>query len=518
MSWESELEELHHRRELALRMGGEERVARQHAEGKKTVRERIHLLLDPGSFHEIGTISGKARYEDGRVADFSPANFIFGTGTIEGRRIVVAGDDFTVRGGSAEASKHTKQVASEQLARDLRVPIVRLVDGSGGGGSVRGFGDDAGYNRIPAIITWGEAVAAMGEIPVVAAALGSVAGLGAAKVAASHFSVMVKGSSQVLIAGPPLVRYATHEDVDKEALGGSHVHTRNGVVDNEVETEEAAIAEIHRFLSYVPQNAWMPPPVVPSDDDPRRREEALLSLIPRERRRVYKVRTLIELVVDKESFFEKGRYWGRSLVTGLARADGYPVGVVANDPMQTGGALTADGARKLEAFVDFCDTFHFPVVNFLDQPGFAIGTTAEKEATIRAGVKMMAALQQSTIPWITFVIRRVYGVAGAAHRRFDRFSPRYAWPSGAWGSLPLEGGIEAAYRRQLDAAEDAEKLRAELVEKHAAQASPFRSAEAFDIEEIIDPRDTRPIVCEWVRDAYAASATRLGPKMRGMRP
>jgi acetyl-CoA carboxylase carboxyltransferase component len=518
MAWERELEELAKRRTLAERMGGEERIERQHKAGKLTVRERIARLLDPGSFAEVGTLTGRGRYENGELVELSPANFVFGTGRVSGARVVVAGDDFTVRGGSAEASNFLKQLASEQLARDLRIPIVRLVDGSGGGGSVKGLGDNAPFNRVPAIPTWGEIVAALSEIPVVAAALGSVAGLGAAKVAAAHFSVMVRGTAHVFVAGPPLVPYATGETVTKEELGGSEIHTRNGVVDNEAASEEEAMAEIRRFLSYLPPNVWQLPPIGPSEDDPDRREPRLLEIIPRERRRGYKIREIVELVVDRGSFFEKGRYWGRSVVTGLARAGGRPIGVMANDPMHVGGAMTADGARKLEGFVDLCDTFHIPIVHLVDQPGFAVGPRFEAEATIRFGVRALTALEQSTVPLLTFLIRRAYGVAGAGNRRARRFSLRYAWPSGDWGSLPLEGGIEAAYRRELEAAEDPAKLREEIVKRHEAKASPFRSAEAFDVEEIIDPRDTRPILCRWAEDAYAAQAGSAGPKQRGFRP
>jgi len=517
MGWDEYLEELARRRERAAQMGGAERVERQHAAGKLTVRERIALLLDGDSFEEIGTLTGRGRYEDGRLVEFSPANFVFGTGRVDGRRVVVAGDDFTVRGGSAEASNFFKQLASEQLARDLRMPIVRLVDGSGGGGSVKGLGDDAPFNRIPAIPTWAEIVDVLSEVPVVAAALGSVAGLGAAKVTAAHFSVMVRGTSHVFVAGPPLVPYATGETVTKEELGGSQIHTRNGVVDNEAASEDEAIGELRRFLSYLPQNVWQLAPVAACEDDPARREAKLRDLVPRERRRSYKARALIDMVVDRGSFFEIGALWGRSAVTGLARAAGRSIGVVANDPMQVGGAMTADGARKLERFIDVCDTFHVPLVHFVDQPGFAVGPQFEAEATIRFGVRALAALEQSTVPLLTFLVRRAYGVAGAGNRRARRFSMRYAWPSGDWGSLPLEGGIEAAYRRELEGAEDPKKLRAELVRRHEAKASPFRSAEAFDVEEIIDPQDTRPLLCRWVEDAYAAQVE-LGPKMRGMRP
>ncbi len=518
MSWEKELEELARRRARALEMGGEERIERQHAAGKLTVRERIERLVDAGSFEEVGTLTGRGKYEKGELVDFHPANFVFGTARIDGRRAVVAGDDFTVRGGSAEASNFLKQLASEELARDLRMPIVRLVDGSGGGGSVKGLGDDAPYNRIPAIPTWEEIVAILGEVPVVAAALGSVAGLGAAKVAAAHFSVMVRETSHVFVAGPPLVPYATGETVTKEELGGSQIQTRNGAVDNEAESEDEALAQIRRFLSYLPPNVWQLPPVAPADDPADRREERLLAIIPRERRRAYKIRDVLDLVLDRDSFFEIGRMWGRSLVTGFARAAGRPIGVVANDSMQTGGAMTADAARKHERFIDLCDTFHVPLVQLVDQPGFAVGPKFEAQATIRFGVRALAALEQSTVPLLTFVLRRAYGVAGAGNRRARRFSARYAWPSGDWGSLPLEGGIEAAYRRELEASEDPKKLREELVRRHEQKMSPFRSAEAFDVEEIIDPRDTRRILCRWVEDAYAAQTGALGPKQRGVRP
>jgi len=352
---------------------------------------------------------------------------------------------------------------------------------------------------------------------VVGAALGSVAGLGAAKVTAAHFSVMVRGTSHVFVAGPPLVPYATGETVTKEELGGSQIHTRNGVVDNEAASEDEAIGQLRRVLSYLPQNVWQLAPATACEDDPARREAKLRDLVPRERRRSYKARALIDMVVDRGSFFEIGALWGRSVVTGLARAAGRSIGVVANDPMQLGGAMTADGARKLERFIDVCDTFHVPFVHFVDQPGFAVGPQFEAEATIRFGVRALAALEQSTVPLLTFLVRRAYGVAGAGNRRARRFSMRYAWPSGDWGSLPLEGGIEAAYRRELEGAEDPKKLRAELVRRHEAKASPFRSAEAFDVEEIIDPQETRPILCRWVEDAYAAQVE-LGPKMRGMRP
>ena len=517
-SWQPEIDELHRRLEIAREMGGPENVARQHAAGRLTVRERIERLLDPGTFHETGALAGKATYEDGMLVDLRPANFVMGTGRMAGRRVVVGGDDFTVRGGAGDASIGGKQGYSERMARELRLPLVRLVDGTGGGGSVKTY-EIQGRTYVPGNPTWDVIATALSEIPVVAAALGPVAGLGAARVACSHFSVMVRGVSQVFIAGPPVVRRGLGEDVDKETLGGSHIHTReSGVVDNEVGSEDEAFAQIRRFLSYLPQNVWQQPARTEPGDDPRRRELELLSIIPRNRRRGYDVRKLIGLIVDRDSFFEIAPLHGRSLVAGLARLDGYPVGVMANDPAHAGGALTAEGSEKMTRFVDLCDTFHLPVVNFVDQPGFLIGVAAERAGTVRKGVRALSAIYQASVPWITIILRRVFGVAGAGHANVQALNLRYAWPSGDWGSLPLEGGIEAAYRRELEAALDRAALMKEIEARLNAVRSPFRTAEAFGIEEIIDPRDTRPLLTDWVSLAYENESTRLGPKTRGMRP
>ncbi|HEU5322571.1 MAG TPA: carboxyl transferase domain-containing protein, partial [Methylomirabilota bacterium] len=511
-------EELRRRLELARAMGGADNVERQHKAGRLTVRERIERLLDPGSFHETGALAGAATYEDGRLVSIRPANFVMGTGRIEGRRVVVGGDDFTVRGGANDASIGGKQGYSERMARELRLPLVRLVDGTGGGGSVKTY-EITGRTYVPGNPTWDVIATALSEIPVVAAALGPVAGLGAARVACSHFSVMVRGLSQVFIAGPPVVKRAFGLDLDKETLGGAHIHAvESGVVDNVVDAEDEAFVEIRRFLAYLPSNVWKLPARTAPADDPQRRDPELLSLIPRNRRRGYDVRRLLAHVLDRGSIFELGRHYGPSLVTALARLDGYPVGVLANDPVHVGGALTAAGSEKMTRFVDLCDTFHLPVVNFVDQPGFLIGEAAERAGTVRKGVRALSAVYQATVPWLTVIVRRVFGVAGAGHANVQALNLRYAWPSGDWGSLPLEGGIEAAYRRELEAAPDRAALLREIEARLNAVRSPFRTAEAFNIEELIDPRDTRPLLVDWVALAYDNEATRVGVKTRGMRP
>lgn len=518
MSWESEVDEIKRRVELARQMGGEANVERQHASGKLTVRERIEQLLDYGSFHEIGALAGKATYEDGSLASFVPSNYVMGTGRIDGRRVVVGGDDFTVRGGAADAAVGNKAGYAEKLARELRLPVVRLVDGTGGGGSVKMLET---YQRtyVPANPSWDTVVALLSEVPVVGACMGSVAGLGAVRVVNSHFSLMVKGTSQLFVAGPPVVERGVGQKVTKEQLGGSHIHAHgSGAVDNEVESEEEAFAQIRRFLSYLPSNVWQVPPRGDSFDDPNRTEQELISIIPHDRRVGYDVRRIINLVLDRDSFFEIGKFYGRPLVVGLARLDGYPVGVMANDPQQGGGGLDAPGSEKMTRFVDLCDTFHLPVVNFVDQPGFLIGTAAERAGTVRYGARAMAAVYQASVPWVSVILRRVFGVAGAAHGNAQGLNLRYAWPSGDWGSLPIEGGVMAAYRREIEAAPDPEARRREIEDMLNELRSPFRTAEGFGIEEIIDPRDTRPLLCEWVNTAYDLLPSELGPKLRGYRP
>ena len=520
MTWEPELEELRRREELARRMGGDERVARQHASGRLTVRERVERLFDEGSFHETGALAGAATYgDDGELAEFVPANMVVGQGRIDGRRAVVQGDDFTVRGGAADAAIWQKMVYAERMAHDLRLPLVRLVDGTGGGGSVKSL-ETMGFTYVPFVPGFELTVANLSRVPVVAAALGPVAGLGAARVVASHFSVIVKGTSQLFVAGPPVVAAAMGETPDKEELGGARAQARAGAVDNVAADEEDALAQLRRFLSYLPGSVWEAPPIAACSDPAERREDELLSIVPRSRRRPYEIRRILELVMDGGSVFEMGAGFGRSLVTALARLSGRPVGVMASDPKHYGGGLTADASEKLTRFVDLCDQFGLPLVNFVDQPGFVIGTEAERRGTIRRGTRAMYSVYQAGVPGVSVLLRKVFGVAGAAHGDHSRLNLRYAWPSGDWGSLPIEGGIEAAYRRELEAAEDPVALRAQIEARLNAVRSPFRTAERFGVEEIIDPRDTRRLLCDWAERAHELIAHDVGggPKARGLRP
>tara|TARA_B100000401_G_scaffold418768_1_gene342879 strand:- start:443 stop:1990 length:1548 start_codon:yes stop_codon:yes gene_type:complete len=515
MNWKKEIEELKKRENLAENMGGPEKLKRQKENQRLNVRERIDLLLDKDSFHEIGKISGKAEYDEkGELIKFTPSNFVMGRGDINGRKVVVGGDDFTVRGGAADAAIAQKQIMAEQLANEYRIPLIRLIEGTGGGGSVKSLDMDA-RTYIPGNPGWNWVVENLSTIPVIALALGPVAGLGAARAVTSHFSIMVEKVSQMFVAGPPVVK-RVGEDLTKEELGGSEIHSKNGAIDILVKTEEEAIEVAKNILTYLPSSVYDLPPRSENNDNPNRSDEWLIEAIPKDRRKVYKSRNIIKTVFDKNSFLEFGKNSGKSVIAGLARLDGWPVGLLASDPYFYGGGWTAEASNKVTRFVDIAETFHLPVVHLVDNPGFVIGLDAEKQATIRHGARALTAVYQASVPWCSIILRKVFGVAGAAHMNASRVHYRYAWPSGDWGSLPMEGGIEAAFKSDLEKSDDPEKLLKEIEERMEMVRSPFRTAESFLAEEIIDPRDTRRLLCEFAN--LAAPLRTPGKTSFGLRP
>jgi acetyl/propionyl-CoA carboxylase alpha subunit/acetyl-CoA carboxylase carboxyltransferase component len=519
--WSAEVAEIERRRGQALRMGGPEKVARQHADGKLDARQRVAALADPGSFAEIGVLAGFARYEatgDGGTGEepaFTPANFIAGTARIDGRKVVLGVDDFTLRGGSGDAAIHAKQVFAEQYAREMRLPVVRLLDGASGGGSVK-MAVDAGYTYVPVNPAWDAIVDNLSLVPVAAAALGPTVGLGAARLVMSHLSVLVEGRGQLFTAGPPVVLGGTGERLTKEELGGADVHRSNGAVERIVPDEETAFAVVRQFLSYLPGSVFELPPVTAAGDPAGRREEGLLGAVPRNPRRPYDVHAVLAAVFDEGSVFRYAGYGGGTL-TALARLDGHPVGVIAADP-SLGATMSVEGAFAVTRLVDLCETFHLPVVSLTDQAGMTIGSAAERTATIRHGARAITAVYQARVPQAELIVRRVYGVGGAGLINRHRASRSWAWPSGDWGSLPARGGIEAAFRARLEAAADPAAELARLTAQVAAVTSPFRTAEHFGVQDIIDPRESRPLLCDWVRDAYRVLPEQVGRPSFGTRP
>jgi len=498
MSWKKELEELKRREALAEKMGGAEKVARQKSKGKQHARERIAQFLDDDSFREIGKIAGKGTYDKyGDMIDFSPANFLFGRGRVNGRPIVLGVDDFTVRGGSADAAIYRKAILSEQMAHEVKLPLVRLIDGTGGGGSVKML-EDMGFTYVPAVPGWDHVVTNLKTVPVVSLALGPTAGLGAARAVASHYSVMVKGVSQIFTAGPKVAVAIGEAPMSNEEMGGSKIHTRNGVIDDEAKSEAEAFDFARKFLSYLPDYAGAKLIRSECNDPIARKDESLISAVPKDTRKVYNMHNILESVADKGSVFVMGSKWGNSVITAFARFDGWPVAVLASDPRFLGGSWTASSSEKAKRFIAVAETFKLPVIHLVDNPGFMIGLEAEKAATIRRGVEAMNAVYEATVPWCSVIIRKAYGVAGAAMSDHTKFQYRFAWPSGDWGSLPIDGGVEVAYKSELEKAKDPEAKLAEIKTRLSKVTSPYRTAEHFYVEDIIDPRDTRGLLCEFV--------------------
>jgi acetyl-CoA carboxylase carboxyltransferase component len=498
-------------------MGGPEKVAQQHAKGRLTVRERIDQCLDADSFRELGILAGKPEYDEkGDLKSFVPSSIVMGYGKIDNNTVCIMANDFTLKGGSTDDNAFQKQEFIERMALERLVPFVCLYEGAGG--SVSEGGE---VNPTPVNWGWAALTELMAKVPVVTANLGTAAGWIAVQVGFSHFSVMTKGS-ELFVAGPPLVERALGIQIDKHALGDYRTHVyQSGVVDNVADDETGAFSQIRQFLSYLPRNVWYQPPRVDTGDDPSRREEELISIIPEDPAKSFNIRKLLRLIFDRDTIFEYAPFFGRSVVTAFARLDGYPVAVMSNDSRWLGGAQDVPGAEKMLKFIDLADTFHIPIIYLVDVPGYMIGPDAEKTGTIRKACRAHAALHQATVPWASVLIRRCFGVAGAGHGQYNRLNLRYAWPSGRWGSLPIAGGAMAEYRREIEAAPDPEAKQLEIEERLKKRASPLRTAAAFGLmglEDVIDPRDTRPLLCDFVRQAWDVTKTQLGPKYRGMRP
>jgi acetyl-CoA carboxylase carboxyltransferase component len=507
--WFEELSELASRRQQAAQMGGADALARMKAQGRLNARERIDLLLDPSSFREMGRIAGQGKYDEaGHLKSMSPVNAIIGTGRIEGRKVALSVDDYSLRAGSSEATISDKWVYAERLALSHRMPLVRLVDTAGG--SVKLL-EQQGASKIPGYPNW-PVVELLRTVPVVGVALGACAGLGAIKVLMSHFSVMVRDQAQVFAAGPPVVKQAYGIEIDKNELGGHMVHRKSGLVHNEAESEADAFEQVRRFLSYLPRNAAQRPERTECSDPVDRADDWLKNAIPKDRRKVFDPRKILASVFDQGSVFEIGRYQGGSIITALARLDGYPVGVLCSDPRVAGGAMTLTSAWKTERHAKLCDTFGLPIINLVDQPGNATGPAAELSGTLLGAVRVVMTIETIQVPWVSIIMRRAFGMAGGMHapKFFPQLNHRFAWPSARWGSIPIEGGVAAAYRSEIASAEDPDAKREALEAYYQRIGSPFRTAEKFGILDIIDPRETRAILCDWVEDAYEVLSAQRG--------
>jgi len=407
------------------------------------VRERIEQLLDKGSFREIGSVTGKVKWKNvgplrEEPEEYTPSNNVHGFGELGGRRVLLTADDFSIRAGHADGALFAKTVYIEKLSLRLKLPIIKLVDGSSGGGSVTTI-QTQGYAYVPPLDGSHEVIAQINAgIPNLGAAVGTAIGLGAARLVVCHFSVMPADIGSLFNAGPKVVAGATFEEgLSFTDLGGPQMHCTNGTIDNLAEDEADCFAQLRTVLSYLPNCGTHAPPVVPCEDPVDRISPELRTLIPRKRERMYDPRKIIRTVVDSESFFEIGALWGRTAIVGLARLDGRPIGIISNNCEVLTGALDAAGSQKVTRHLKFCDVFNLPILQFVDVPGYAVGTVAERTATMRWGVECWKAYYSTTTPLFNIIVRKAYGVAGGVMLGCRQPHFRVAWPSGEWGSLPL---------------------------------------------------------------------------------
>jgi acetyl-CoA carboxylase carboxyltransferase component len=481
-------------------MGGPERISQQHHLGSLTARESIEALADPGSFQEIGELAGNATYDGATLNAFTPADSVMGICRVGGRRVAVSADDATVAGNQSDTNAAYKPGYAQKTALDWKIPFVRILD------NVRGSSlefERAGRNYLYDEDSADEALQLLGAVPVATAIMGPVTGLHASEAALSHFSAGVRDIACASISETGAA------DTEPGGTGGL---TASGVIDNIADTPDAALEQVRRFLSYLPDNVWQVAARTEPSDDRNRRDDRLLSIIPERRNRLYNPRVILDGVLDRDSIFEIGPTYGEACITALARVDGYPVGVMAKNPKSKSvGAMDNDAGLKVIRFIQLCDIFHLPLVYFVDEPGFMVGIEAQETGIVRSGARLTLASVQSRMPYITFMVRQVYGVAGTLFTRAHGMYKHYAWLTANWGGMHIEGGTMAAYRRDIESAPDPKARQAEIEQHLWMLSSPFRSLEAFEVDDLIDPRDTRALLCDFVEAAQPVLATQLGP-------
>ena len=504
------LAELHRRQEASEQGGGAARVAQQHRKGKLTARERLDLLLDPDSFVELD------RFVTHRATDFGLAEqqypgdgVVTGYGRIDGRLVYVFSQDFTVFGGSLSETHAQKICKIMDLAMRNGAPVIGLND-SGGARIQEGVASLGGYADIFLRNTL-----ASGVVPQISAILGPCAGGAVYSPAITDFVFMVRGVSYMFVTGPNVVKTVTHEEVSFDALGGADVHAEtSGIAHGVFGSEPECLAAIRELVGFLPPNNLDGPPATPSADPEDRRDEALLRIIPASSASPYDMHDVIRAVVDEGRFFEIHAGFAANIVVGFARLGGHPVGVVANQPGVLAGVLDINGSTKAARFIRFCDAFNLPLVTFVDVPGFLPGTAQEHGGIIRHGAKLLYAYCEATVPKLTVITRKAYGgaydVMSSKHIRGD---VNLAWPTAEIAVMGPKGAVEILYRDEIAAAKDPAALTRQRIDEYtAAFANPYKAAARGFIDDVIDPRDTRPRLIDALR--MLASKRDTNPKKK----
>src|SRR4051794_18163023 len=500
------VEDLIERRERARLGGGDEKIAKQHDAGKLTVRERLALLIDEGTFCEFGIHAQPHVSQPAMAGREAPADgVITGYGKVNGRMVAVCAYDFTVMAGSMGMTGEQKVARLRELALTKRLPMVWLLDSAGARIQEAVGSLFAGSGHL-----FREEVIMSGVIPQVAALMGPCAAGTAYIPGLADFVPMVKGRGSMALAGPHLVRAAVGEDVTQEELGGSRVHTRkSGVGDLEVPDDEACIAAIKQYLSFFPAHNGEPPPRRETADPIDRLDDELLDVIPESNRKPYDMYEVIRRIVDDGELLDLKPNWARTIITCLGRFGGRPCGIVANQPRQLGGILDNDSADKAARFVNLCNAFGIPLLFLMDVPGFMVGTKVEEAGIIRHGAKMLHAVANATVPKITVVLRKAYG-AGYYVMNGRAYEPDLivAWPSAEISVMGAEGAVEIVMRKQVEEADDPAAMKAQLVEEYRKIIDVYRAASNFLIDDVIDPRETRPVVIKALEMAAGKTVDR----------
>ncbi len=493
MSLQERFEELRRRHEQAELAGGEERIRRQHKAGKKTARERLELLLDPGSFLEIDKFVVHQCHDFGMEQQRIPGDgVVTGSGRIHGRPVFVFAQDFTVFGGSLSEAYARKICKVMDLAMKTGAPIIGLND-SGGARIQEGVVSLAGYADIFLRNTL-----ASGVVPQISAIMGPCAGGAVYSPAITDFTLMVKKTSYMFVTGPDVIRAVTHETVSAEELGGATTHlTTSGVAHFAADSEEECLALIRELLTFLPQNNMEDPPIRPTVDPPDRRDESLQDVVPEQPNKPYDMLDIIRTVLDDRYFFEVQAAFAPNIIIGFGRLGGRPVGVVANQPAHLAGCLDINASVKAARFVRFCDCFNIPLVTFEDVPGFLPGTAQEYGGIIKHGAKLLYAFCEATVPKLTVITRKAYGgaycVMSSKHIRGDA---NFAYPTAEIAVMGPDGAVNILYRREMEEAADAAAFReARIAEYREKFANPYVAAERGYIDEVIQPRDTRARLC-----------------------
>jgi acetyl-CoA carboxylase carboxyltransferase component len=484
------VDQLRRMREQAAMGGGASRIEKQHASGKLTARERVSVLLDQGSFHELDP------FVTHRSTNFGLAEqqilgdgVVTGHGKIDGRHVFVFAQDFTVFGGTVSETHAAKICKIMDMAMKVGAPVIGLCD-SGGARIQEGVVSLGGYSDIFLRNTL-----ASGVVPQISAIMGPCAGGAVYSPALTDFVVMVKETSNMFITGPAVIKAVTHEDVTFEDLGGAMAHnTKSGVAHFAAENDEEALFLVRRLLSFLPQNNVQDPPVVATNDDPNRRDVTLNDAIPDNPNRPYDMKDVIRRIVDNDDFFEVHEYYAQNIIVGFARLNGQSVGIVAQQPSVLAGVLDIDASVKGARFVRFCDCFNIPIITFEDVPGFLPGVAQEHGGIIRHGAKLLFAYCEATVPKITVITRKAYGgaycVMNSRHIRGDFV---YAWPSAEIAVMGPDGAVNVIHRREIEASSDPNATRQRLIDEYTEQfANPFVAAARGFVDDVIEPAETRP--------------------------